>query len=351
MTQSLQEKLLAKVKLAKLDTLLADLYISDKKVYFTLSFPEDIAGRLDDLQTKIEQIALTVPGIQKAYVNFTMEKKQPQTSVQPKQQAAVPPIQEEKPEIAAPNIIAIASGKGGVGKSTSAINIARSFLSKGLRVGLLDLDVYGPSIPSLASIKGKKPETIEDKQGTKKILPIVSNGLQIMSIGFFIEDEAPVIWRGHMATSFVRQMLYGVAWENLDVLIIDLPPGTGDIQLTLVQKARLTGAIIISTPEELALLDVRRAIAMFRKTNVPILGLIENMSYFAAPDTGKIHYIFGENGAAAEAKKQNIKLLAQIPIDIAFKGKPEGENATFSALYKEVAEQLVPLLGKGRQEC
>ncbi|WJW79678.1 Mrp/NBP35 family ATP-binding protein [Bartonella sp. TP] len=347
MTESIKGNLLAKLKLAKLDILLADVYISDKKVYFTLSFPGDIAERLDNLQTKLEQIALTVPGLQEAYINFTMEKKRAPIEAEPQKQAPRPLTQEEKPESSVPNIIAIASGKGGVGKSTSAINIARSLLNKGLRVGLLDLDVYGPSIPSLASIKGKKPETIEDTQGVKKILPIVSDGLQIMSIGFFLEEEAPVIWRGHMATSFVRQMLYGVAWDDLDVLIIDLPPGTGDIQLTLVQKARLTGAIIISTPEELALLDVRRAIAMFRKTNVPILGLIENMSYFVAPDTGKVYHIFGKNGAAAEAKKQNIKLLAQVPFDIALNGKPEGANSTFEVLYNEIAGQLVPLIKVG----
>lgn len=345
MSESIKYNFVEKLKELELASLLADIHVASGKLYCSLRLPPEIVRNMDELQTKVEEIAIAIPGLKQVNVSFTMEKPAALAKeVVKNEPVAKIPVQESSGP-AVPNIIAIASGKGGVGKSTSAINIARALLKKGLSVGLLDLDIYGPSIPKLAKIEGKKPESAIDSQGIKKILPIISDGLQVMSIGFFITAEAPVVWRGHMATSFVKQMLNGVAWDNLDVLIIDLPPGTGDIQLTLVQKANVTGAIIISTPEELALLDVRRAIGMLRKTKVPILGMIENMSYFIAPDTGKTYYIFGKNGAKEEAKKQDINLLAQVPFDLALNSSAEYiKTFCLDDLYNDIANQIIPMI-------
>jgi len=215
-------------------------------------------------------------------------------------------------------VIAVASGKGGVGKSTVSVNLAVSLAGLGLRVGLLDADVYGPSAPRMLGVDGE-PVFGEEK----KLIPLEAWGLQVMSIGFLVDEAAPMIWRGPMASSAVRQMIHDVAWgsegEPLDVLVVDLPPGTGDIQLTLVQKLKLDGVVIVSTPQEIALIDARRAAAMFQKTGAPILGVIENMAWFADPTTGARIPIFGEGGARAEAARLGVPLLAEIPIEIALR--------------------------------
>ncbi len=208
-------------------------------------------------------------------------------------------------------IIAVASAKGGVGKSTVAVNLACALAALGLKTGLLDLDVYGPSAPTLLGVADRKP-----KMGAGKILePLVAHGLKTMSIGFLVDPASPMIWRGAMATSAVRQMLDEVAWGNLDVLLLDLPPGTGDVQLTLVQRVPLAGALIVSTPQELALADVRRGLAMFDKTHAPILGIVENMAYFETPDGVRTH-IFGEGGARRTADQAGVPFLGEIPIDV-----------------------------------
>jgi ATP-binding protein involved in chromosome partitioning len=208
-------------------------------------------------------------------------------------------------------IIAVASAKGGVGKSTIAVNLACAFAALGKSVGLLDLDVYGPSAPTLLGIGDEKP-----KPGPNKtLLPIEVHGLKTMSIGYLVDRSAAMIWRGAMATSAVRQMLDEVAWGKLDVLLLDLPPGTGDVQLTLVQRVPLAGAIIVSTPQELALADVRRGVAMFEKTRAPILGIIENMAYFEEA-SGKRTHIFGQGGAKRVAEQSGAPFLGEIPIEI-----------------------------------
>jgi ATP-binding protein involved in chromosome partitioning len=210
--------------------------------------------------------------------------------------------------------IAVASAKGGVGKSTVAVNLACAFAALGLKTGLLDLDVYGPSAPTLLGVGDKKPEM----GGDRVLEPIDAWGLKTMSIGYLVDATAPMIWRGAMATSAVRQMIDEVAWGELDVLLLDLPPGTGDVQLTLVQRVPLAGAVIVSTPQELALADVRRGLAMFEKTRAPVLGVIENMAYFEDA-TGQRTHIFGEGGARRVAAEAGAPFLGEMPIDVALR--------------------------------
>jgi len=211
------------------------------------------------------------------------------------------------------NTIAIASGKGGVGKSTIAVNLAVALAKDGAKVGLIDADIYGPSIPLMMGIK-EKPRVYQDKE-TMKMLPLENFGIKLMSIGFLIDDNAPVIWRGPMASGAVKQFLSDVAWGELDYLIFDMPPGTGDIQLTLAQTIPLTGAVIVTTPQEVSLIDARKGLKMFHRVNVPVLGIIENMSYFIAPDTGIKYDIFGNGGGENLSVELEAPFLGGIPID------------------------------------
>ncbi len=215
-----------------------------------------------------------------------------------------------------PNVkytIAVASGKGGVGKSTVAVNLALALSKLGFKVGLLDADIYGPSIPLMMGIESK-PQ-IYQTEGTNKMIPLENYGIKLMSIGFLIDDESPVIWRGPMASGALKQFMSDVDWGELDYLIYDLPPGTGDIQLTLVQTIPLTGAIIVTTPQEVSLIDAKKGLKMFEKVNVHVYGIIENMSYFIAPDTGNRYDIFGSGGGEKLANKLKTKFLGGIPID------------------------------------
>jgi ATP-binding protein involved in chromosome partitioning len=209
--------------------------------------------------------------------------------------------------------IAVASGKGGVGKSTVAVNLAVALAKDGAKVGLLDADIYGPSIPLMLGIK-ERPKAIQE-DGLTKIIPLEKYGLKIMSIGFMIDDQTPVIWRGPMASGAVKQFMSDVNWGELDYLIFDLPPGTGDIQLTLVQTIPLTGAIIVTTPQEVSLIDARKGLLMFSRVNVPVFGIVENMSYFLAPDTGNKYDIFGSGGGLKLSSENKIEFLGGIPID------------------------------------
>jgi ATP-binding protein involved in chromosome partitioning len=205
-------------------------------------------------------------------------------------------------------IIAVASGKGGVGKSTVAVNLALGLQALGLKVGLLDADIYGPSIPRLMGIT-EKPDSYDNK-----LQPIVKLGLKTMSIGFLVEEDTPMIWRGPMVQSALTQMMNDVAWAPLDILVIDMPPGTGDAQLTIAQRVPLRGAVIVSTPQDIALIDARKGLAMFRKTEVPILGIVENMSTFLCPNCGHESHIFGHGGARETAKTLNAPFLGEIPL-------------------------------------
>jgi ATP-binding protein involved in chromosome partitioning len=246
------------------------------------------------------------------------------------------------------HIIAIASGKGGVGKSTVATNLAIGFHNAGARVGVCDCDIYGPSI-SLMFGSREQPMATEEN----RILPIEQYGLKLMSMGFLLDDSSPAILRGPMVTRYTQQFLRQVEWGELDVLVLDLPPGTGDIQLTIVQTVALAGAIVVTTPQEVALIDARKAASMFEKVNVPVLGLIENMSYFISPSDQKRYDIFGSGGGEREAKRLRVPLLGQIPIDIATReggdrGTPiaaADPKSAVGAEFNRIARQLLSTLG------
>ncbi len=241
------------------------------------------------------------------------------------------------------HVIAVASGKGGVGKSTVAANLAVALNQTEARVGLCDCDIYGPSIAMMFGSRDRPMATEENK-----IIPIEQYGLRLMSMGFLLDDTSPAILRGPMVTRYTQQFLRQVEWGELDYLVLDLPPGTGDIQLTIVQTVALSGAVIVTTPQEVALIDARKAATMFEKVNVPVLGLIENMSYFVSPDTGKRFDIFGSGGGEREAKRLRVPLLGQIPIDIATResgdrGMPivaEARESAVTAEFVRIASQL-----------
>jgi len=242
-------------------------------------------------------------------------------------------------------VIAVASGKGGVGKSTVAANLAVALAKTGARTGLCDCDLYGPSIAHMFGTN-ERPFQNEEQQ----IVPITRHGLQLMSMGFLLDDDAPVIVRGPIATRYTQQFLRQCAWDDLDYLILDLPPGTGDIQLTIVQTVALDGAVIVTTPQEVALIDARKAVSMFQKVNVPILGIIENMSFFLCPSDGQIYHIFGKGGGEHEAKRLGVPLLGQIPIEMSVRecgdeGHPialeDAAKSASSKAFHDIAAQLL----------
>ncbi|OMO78417.1 ATPase-like, ParA/MinD [Corchorus capsularis] len=246
------------------------------------------------------------------------------------------------------DVIAVASGKGGVGKSTTAVNLAVALANKcQLKVGLLDADVYGPSVPTMMNIH-QKPEVTEDM----KLVPIENYGVKCMSMGFLVEKDAPIVWRGPMVMSALQKMSREVDWGKLDILVVDMPPGTGDAQLTMSQRLQLSGALIVSTPQDVALIDARRGVRMFSKVQVPILGLIENMSCFKCPHCGEPSFIFGTGGAQKTAAEMGLQLVGEIPIEVDIrKGCDEGvpivvsaPDSVVSKAYNDVAQNVVTRL-------
>jgi len=250
-------------------------------------------------------------------------------------------------------MIAVASGKGGVGKSTTAVNLALGLKSLGLRVAVLDADIYGPSMPKLFGLSGNP--RFSDADG-KQMKPMERYGVELMSIGFLVPEDTPMIWRGPMVMSALTQLLRDTQWSEIDVMVVDMPPGTGDVQLTLAQQTPLSGAVIVSTPQDLALIDARKGLNMFRKVNVPVLGIVENMSYFICGKCGERHEIFGHGGAREEARKIGAPFLGEVPLDLEVRRRSDsGEpivatqpDSPHAAIYRDIARQVWASLEGGQ---
>jgi ATP-binding protein involved in chromosome partitioning len=337
---------------------LSDVVASDGKVFFSITVDASVVPQWEPVRKAAEAAVRAVPGVKSAMVALTGERSggssgpaprpqqgghgAPGHSHAPRGERAV----QGPPGVAA--IVAVASGKGGVGKSTTAVNLALGLRDLGLKVGVLDADIYGPSVPKLLAIRGR-PETL----GGNRLKPMTGYGLTVMSIGFLVAEDTPMIWRGPMVMSALTQMLREVEWGTLDVMIVDMPPGTGDAQLTIAQQVPLAGAVIVSTPQDLALIDARRGVEMFKRVNVPLLGIIENMSYFVCPKCGERHDIFGHGGAHTEADKLGVPFLGEVPLHIAIREtsdagrpvvatEPDGPHAK---TYREIAARVRAQLG------
>jgi ATP-binding protein involved in chromosome partitioning len=321
--------------------LVSEIAISDGKVMFALNTDPQHHKAMEALRAVVEKAVATLPGVSRVLVALTSEhapQRQPAAKAQSTQAQAnsVPNIK---------HIVAVASGKGGVGKSTTAINLALGLKALGLRVAVLDADVYGPSMPKLFGLTGR-PEA-SDVDGMR-LKPMSRYGIEVASIGFLVDEGTPMIWRGPMVMSALTQLLREVSWGPTDIMIVDMPPGTGDAQLTMAQQTPLAGAVIVSTPQDLALIDARKGINMFNRVNVPVIGIIENMSYFVCTKCGERHEIFGHGGARAEAERVGVPFLGEIPLDIEVRkrsdqGTPVVEslpNSPFAETFKAIARQV-----------
>ena len=311
---------------------ISGVIIKEGNVGFSIEISPDEAEHAEALKTATEEAVMALEGVVSATAMLTAHRPQQQ---QAQAQASL--------HAPAKHSIAVASGKGGVGKSTTAINLALGLKALGQDVAILDADIYGPSLPRLLGIN-KKPTTSDNK-----IIPLEAYGLKAMSIGFLVDEETPTIWRGPMVMSAIEQMLRDVDWREPDILIIDMPPGTGDAQLTLAQRTRLSGAVIVSTPQDLALIDARKGLNMFRKVSVPVLGIVENMSYFICPSCGERADIFGHGGAASEAEKLGVPFLESVPLEMAIRvssdaGEPivvSDSEGVHAGIYKEIASKVL----------
>ncbi|MGW8205462.1 MAG: P-loop NTPase [Hyphomicrobiaceae bacterium] len=340
--------------------LVSEIIIKEDRVYFSITVPIDRAGDLEPMRQAAEKAVAAIEGVNAVTAVLTAEAAQGTAGKSKGANGSSPPKLGNVPGADASalgrmpglpgvkHIVAVASGKGGVGKSTTAVNIALGLQSMGLRVGMFDADIYGPSQPRLLGLAGQQPSATEDQ---KKLIPLKAFGLAVMSMGFLVDEDMPIVWRGPMVTQALNQMLFDVAWNidgDLDVLIIDMPPGTGDVQLTMAQQVPMSGAVIVSTPQDLALIDARKGLNMFRKVDVPVIGIVENMSFFVAPDTGKRYDIFGHGGAEREAEKLGLKFLGGVPLHMDIRElsdagtpvtavRPEGPEA---AVFKEIAVKV-----------
>jgi len=337
---------------------LSDIVLTDGKVFCSITVDAAKVKEWENLRARAEEVVREIPGVRSAMIALTAERAAGGDAQTARARPAAAPRRAAEPSARARGpggnggpagipgvaaIIAVASGKGGVGKSTIAVNLALGLRDLGLKVGILDADIYGPSLPRLLAIK-EKPQTA----GGTRLKPIVRYGMPVMSIGFLVEEETPMIWRGPMVMSALTQMLREVEWGELDVMVVDMPPGTGDAQLTMAQQVPLKGAVIVSTPQDLALIDARRGIAMFRRVNVPVLGIVENMSTFICPHCGERSDIFGHGGARREAERLNVPFLGEVPLSLDIREKsdagapvvaaePEGAHAK---IFRDIAARV-----------
>jgi len=300
---------------------------------------------LEPLRQACEQAVRAMPGVLSATAVMTAERAAPKPAAPPQSpRTGHGPAAASRIDVpGVKHIIAVASGKGGVGKSTTAVNLALGLAANGVTTGLLDADIYGPSMPRMLGVK-EKPESGDGKM----LKPIERYGLRTMSIGYIVGEDTPMIWRGPMVSSALEQMLRDVLWGELDVLVVDMPPGTGDAQLTLAQRVALSGAVIVSTPQDIALIDARKGLSMFRKVAVPVLGIVENMSFFLCPKCGERSEIFGHGGAREEADKMGVPFLGEVPLHLDIRttsdsghpivvAKPDSVHAQ---IYKNIAGRV-----------
>ena len=330
--------------------------IRDGKVFAAIAIDPARAKAMEPMRAEAEAAIRGIPGVAGAVVTLTAESARAVAGASPghAHEGNAPPRRHGRPSEPLPgvrNIIAVASGKGGVGKSTVACNLAVGLAKLGLAVGVLDADLFGPSMPKLFGINSK-PSMAPDG---KRLIPLEAFGVKVMSIGFLIDEGAPVVWRGPMVVSALNQLLREVVWGELDVLIVDMPPGTGDTQLTMAQNVPLAGAVIVSTPQDLALIDARRGIAMFNQVKVPILGVVENMSYFVCPHCGGRTDVFSHGGARKEAEKLGVPFLGEAPLDIAIRANSDDGRPVVASMpespqanaFLEIARRVADTLAAG----
>ncbi len=336
--------------------LVSDIVVNDGKVIFSIKMPAEFKGDVADVRRRAEEAVAGLRGVDSVLVALTSEKPEafdpvqhPPKLTRRKERSLGPDLRPAPGSIpGVRTILAVASGKGGVGKSTTSVNLALALRGLGLKVGLLDADVYGPSIPRLLGIKDR-PEIEDDR-----IKPLQVHGLSVMSMGMLMDEESPVIWRGPMVVSALMQLVREVDWGELDVLVLDMPPGTGDTQLTMAQQVPLTGAVIVSTPQDLALIDARRGLKMFKNVDVPVFGIVENMSTFICPHCGEASDIFGHGGAEEEAHRLQVPFLGAVPLHMDIRlnsdagtpiviAEPQGRHADiYRRIAMKVAAQLLP---------
>ncbi len=322
-----------------------DVVIKDGHVAFALEVPPEQGPKLEPVRAAAEKTVYDLPGVISATVVLTAEK---QTA--PQSGASSGGGRETLQLPGVKSIVAVASGKGGVGKSTTAANIAAALAALGQRVAMFDADIFGPSMPRMLGLAGQKPHS-----DGSKVYPLENHGIKVMSIGFMVAEDNPVVWRGPMVMGALEQMLTDVAWGEVDVMIVDMPPGTGDTQLTMSQRVPLSGAIIVSTPQDIALLDARKGLNMFRRVEVPILGVIENMSHYICPSCGNREDIFGSGGAKRTAEELGADFLGDLPLDLKIRETSDGgtpiviadPESPHAQAYQTIANRVIEKLDQG----